>query len=138
MSSEQDVFQATLEKLQEQEATSDAEKVNRLFEQYRARGLAVVGVQDTLEALANGQADEVLISSALERIHPKEEPIDAVIAPEIPDSEGNTTSDEPRQVSLPDLFVTKATQTNAKLSFIEDASLLEAVDGVGAFLRWRT
>jgi len=136
--SEQDVFKATLEKLQEQEATSDAEKVNRLFEQYRARGLAVVGVQDTLEALANGQADEVLISSALERIHPKEEQIDAVIAPEIPDSKGSTASDEPRQVSLPDLFVTKATQTGAKLSFIEDASLLEAVDGVGAFLRWRT
>src|ERR1039457_975745 len=53
--SEQDVLAATLEKLQEQEARTAAEKVDRLMQQYRARGLAVVGPQETLEALANGQ-----------------------------------------------------------------------------------
>jgi peptide subunit release factor 1 (eRF1) len=135
--SDQDVLTATLEKLQEQEAKTAGEKVDRLMQQYRARGLAVAGPQETLEALANGQVEELLISGALEEGHPQPEEVPAIIAPEIPDSEGGTKSDEPRQASLPDLLVTKAKQTGATVTFIEDAALLEPIGGVGAFLRWR-
>ncbi len=136
-SSEQDVLTATLAKLQEQEARTAAEKVDRLMQQYRARGLAAVGLQDTLEALANGQVEELLISGALEESHPHPEEVQAILAPEIPDAEGGTASEEPRQASVPDLLVTKATQTGATVTFIEDAALLESIGGVGAFLRWR-
>jgi peptide subunit release factor 1 (eRF1) len=136
-SSEQEIFRATLEKIREQDATTDAEKVERLFSAYRARGLAVLGPQDTLEALANGQVDELLISASLEQTHASEEPVDAIIAPEIPDTQGGTASEEPRSVLLADLLVTKARQTDARVSFIQDANLLAGVDGVGGFLRWR-
>jgi hypothetical protein len=88
--SDQDVLTATLAKLQEQEARTAAEKVDRLMQQYRARGLAVVGSQETLEALANGQVEELLISGALEETHPEPEEVEAILAPEIPDSEGGT------------------------------------------------
>jgi peptide subunit release factor 1 (eRF1) len=135
--SDQDVLSATLEKLQEQEAKTAGEKVDRLMQQYRARGLAVVGFEETLEALANGQVDELLISGALEASHPQLEEVEAILAPEIPDSKGGTESEERRQVSLPDLLVTKAKQTGAAVTFIEDATLLESTGGVGAFLRWR-
>lgn len=135
--SEQEVLAATLAKLQEQESSEAAEKVKRLFDQARGRGLAVLGPEATLEALANGQADELLVSGKLEENHPQQQEIDAVLAPEIPDSSGGTDSEEPRKVSVPDLLITKAKQTGAEVTFIEDASLLEAVDGVGAFLRWR-
>jgi peptide subunit release factor 1 (eRF1) len=40
-------------------------------------------------------------------------------------------------VHLADLLVTKAKQTDARVTFIEDAALLDGIDGVGAFLRWR-
>jgi peptide subunit release factor 1 (eRF1) len=136
-SSDQEVFEATLERMREEDAKTDAEKVERLLRQYRARGLACVGSQETLEALANGQVDELLLSVALDRTHAEEEPVEAILAPEIPDAEGGTDSDEPRQVLLADLLVTKAKQTDARVSFIQDAALLESVDGVGAFLRWR-
>jgi peptide subunit release factor 1 (eRF1) len=63
--------------------------------------------------------------------------VEAILAPELPDSAGGTESDQPRQASLPDLLVTKAKQTNAEVSFLEDPALLESVGGVGAFLRWR-
>jgi peptide subunit release factor 1 (eRF1) len=63
--------------------------------------------------------------------------MDPVIAPEIPDASGGTESDQPREASLPDLLVTKATQTSAAITFIEDSTLLESVGGVGAILRWR-
>jgi peptide subunit release factor 1 (eRF1) len=135
--SETDLLNTTLEKMREADARTDSEKVARLFEQFRARGLAVLGPEATLEALANGQVDELLISASLDAERPAEEPVDAILAPEIPDSAGGTESDEPRRVSLPDLLVTKARQTDAGVCFIEDASLLEPADGVGAFLRWR-
>ena len=135
--SEQDVLTATLEKLQEQEVRTAAEKVDRLMNQYRARGLAVIGLHETLEALANGQVEELLISGAIEENHPQPEEVEAILAPEIPDAEGGTESEEPRQASVPDLLVTKAKQTSATVTFIEDAALLESTGGVGAFLRWR-
>ena len=100
--------------------------------------MAVVGPQETLEALANGQVEELLISGAPEETHPQPGEVLAILAPEIPDSEGETKSEEPRQASLPDLLVTRAKQTSATVTFIEDAALLESIDGVGAFLRWRT
>jgi peptide subunit release factor 1 (eRF1) len=135
--SEQDVLTATLAKLQGQEARTGAEKVERLMQQYRGRGLAVAGPQETLEALAKGQVEELLISGSLEETHPLPEEVEAILAPEIPDSEGGTKSEEPRQASVPDLLVTKAKQTGATVTFIEDGSLLESIGGVGAFLRWR-
>ena len=135
--SEAELFEATLEKMREADAASDAEKVQRLLDRYRARGLAVVGPQDTLEALANGQVDEILISAAMEASRPETEEVEAILAPELPDSTGGTESEEPRPASMPDLLVTKAKQTGATVTFIEDASLLESGEGVGAFLRWR-
>jgi peptide subunit release factor 1 (eRF1) len=136
--SDHEVFQATLERMREEDAKTDAEKVGRLMREYRARGLAVAGPEDTLEALANGQVDELLISASLELTHGDEEPIEAILAPEVPDSTGGTESDEPRQVLIADLLVTKAKQTDATVSFIQDPELLKEVDGVGAFLRWRS
>src|ERR1035438_1061485 len=136
-SSGQDVPTPTPPQPSEQEVRTVAEKVDRLMQQYRARGLAVVGPQETLEALANGQVEELLVSGALEESHPLPEEVSAILAPQIPDSAGGTTSQEPRQASLPDLLVTKATQTGATVTFIEDGALLESVGGVAAFLRWR-
>ena len=135
--SDSEVFQATFERMREEDAKTDAEKVERLLRQYRARGLAVVGPDETLEALANGQVDELVVSASLEATHGDEVPIDAVLAPEIPDSTGGTESDEPRCVLLADLLVTKARQTDASITFIQDPELLASVNGVGAFLRWR-
>jgi peptide subunit release factor 1 (eRF1) len=135
--SEQDVLTATLAKLQGQEARTGAEKVERLMQQYRGRGLAVAGPQETLEALAKGQVEELLISGGLENSPPQREEVQAIVAPEIPDSEGRTTSKDPWHSSVPDLLVAKAKQTGATVTFIEDGALLESIGGVGGFLRWR-
>ena len=135
--SDQQVFEATLEAMRRQDAETDAQKVERLMNEYRRGGLACAGAQETLEALTNGQVDEILISAALEQEHPEPEPVEAILAPEVPDSAGSTETDEPRPVLLPDLLVTKAKQTDATVTFIENAELLAPVDGIGAFLRWR-
>ena len=135
--SEQEIFSSTIEKIREDSVKCDGEKVERLVEAHRARGLAVAGPEATLEALTNGQVDEVLLSKLLERTNAEPVQVDAIVAPEIPDSDGGTESDRPREASLPDLLVTKAKQTGAEITFIEGSALLESVGGVGAFLRWR-
>ncbi|HUA82660.1 MAG TPA: Vms1/Ankzf1 family peptidyl-tRNA hydrolase [Bryobacteraceae bacterium] len=86
--SEQEVLKATLEKLRQEESSAAAEKAQRLFDETRARGLAVAGPEHTLAALANGQVDELLISGSMEQQHPDEQRIEAILAPEIPDSTG--------------------------------------------------
>ncbi len=108
---EHEIFEATLEAIREKDAATDAEKVQRAMELYRAGGLACAGVKETLKMLENGQVEELLIGAALE-------------------SEG--TPEE-----LTDRLVTKAKQTSAQVSFIEDAALLASVEGAAAFLRWR-
>ncbi len=107
------------------------------MQEYRARGLAVVGPEAVLEALTNGQVDEILLSKLLEVTNEEPVTVDAIVAPELPDAEGGTESDQPREASLPDLLVTKAAQTKAAITFIQESPQLEAVGGVGAFLRWR-
>jgi peptide subunit release factor 1 (eRF1) len=135
--SEKEIFAATIDKIREETVKSDAGKVDRLLEAYRGRGLAVVGPEATLAALTNGQVDELLLSKLLEQTNQEPVRIDAIVAPEIPDSGGGTESDQPREVSLPDLLVTKGRQTGADITFIQDSTALESVGGVGAFLRWR-
>ena len=135
--SEQEIFCATIDTIKDESAKTEAEKVDWLLEAYRARGLAVVGPEATLEALTNGQVDELLLSKLLERTNEEPVTIDAIIAPEIPDADGGTESDQPREASLPDLLVTKAAQTSASITFVQDSTLLESVGGVGAILRWR-
>jgi len=135
--SEQEIFSATIETIKEESAKTETEIVDRLVQAYRARGLAVIGPEATLEALTNGQVDELLLSNLLEQTNEEHVSIDAIIAPEIPDAGGGAESDQPREVSLPDLLVTKAKQTGAAITFIHDSTLLESIGGTGAFLRWR-
>jgi peptide subunit release factor 1 (eRF1) len=98
------------------------------MQQYRARGLAVTGPEETLAALVKGQVDELLISGRLD-----EEPVQ----PEAPEAAGGPAGEGSPLSSLPDILVTKARQTGATVTFVEDPALLAPVGGTGAFLRWR-
>ncbi len=118
-SSAQEILAATLEKMREEGARTDAEQVDRLLQEYRAHGLAVVGPEETLKALALGQVDELLITASLDDTGTE--------APAI---------GEPQEPSLPEQLIMKAKLTDANVLFIQDPGLLRNVEGVGAFLRW--
>ena len=132
---EHEVLQATLESMREQSAKDDAEKVNRLLDEYRAGGLAVVGARETLAALDIGQVDELIISASRAEIRSDEEEAAAPLAAGASANSPKTT--EPRSVTLADELVAKAQQTGARVTFIKDSSLLADVGGVGAMLRFR-
>jgi peptide subunit release factor 1 (eRF1) len=133
--SQSQILLATLDALREHDAQIDAERVQLLMDAYRAGGRAVIGARDTLAALNNGQVDEVIISGSLEEIHDAAEEVATALAPDAPEREGDRSGT--RVVMVADQLVTRARRTGARMRFIEDASLLSDVGGVGALLRYQ-
>lgn len=133
---EHEVLETTLETMRTHDAVTDAEKVKRLLDEYRAGGLAVIGVPDTLAALSNGQVEELLISASLRNIKYDEKEVGEVLEAYAPASGSTADTSEPRMVA--DELVTRAQQmSSARVTFIENESLLAKVGGVGALLRYR-
>ena len=132
---EQEIFQSSMDALKEHDSQTDAEKVAQLLDQYRGNGLAVVGVAETLSALLNGQADDLLISAAPNEITYDEGQVKKILAAYSTEGGPGTDTSEPRMVA--DEMVKRAQASSASVTFIEDASLLAEVGGVGATLRYR-
>jgi peptide subunit release factor 1 (eRF1) len=107
-----DILAAAEGLLRERDARTDEEKAARLLDAYRSGGLAEVGMEPVRRALERGQADELLVSAALDRGAP---------------SAGEDAAD----------LVALARRTDTRVTFIENATLLEPVEGVGALLRYR-
>ena len=107
--SERDVLEASIAALHENDAETDRERVDQLIGAYRANGLARVGVDAVRKAFTLGQVDELLIPASPQKI-------------------GEKVADE---------LVAQSRNTSARIRFIEDASMLESVGGVGAFLRFK-
>lgn len=131
---EHEIMEVAADALREHNAVTDAERVGRLLDEYRAGGLAVVGVHDTLLALANGQVDEVLLSASLEEIYD-----DEIVGKTLSGDAPITARPGPgtRLVKVADEFVTQARQTGARVTFIEEVGLLKDMGGVGAMLRYK-
>lgn len=140
------VLAATLEALGRQNERSDREKVDSAVGAYRAGGLGVVGPEDTLDALTKGQVEEVLLTAnlgALQNVS-REAAMAAgndstLLEPAVETAAGGEAAQaHPQVVRLADELVTRAKQTAARVTFIEDSALLEDYGGVAALLRFRT
>jgi peptide subunit release factor 1 (eRF1) len=123
---------------------TDREKVDAAVGAYRAGALGVVGPEETLAALLKGQVDELLISASMRQMHgvPIGKPIgsanDAVLLEPVVEtsSAGEAADSSPEVVRLADELITKAKQTAARITFIEDPELLKNYGGVAALLRF--
>jgi peptide subunit release factor 1 (eRF1) len=104
------VLAETLEALRQRDAETDLDQVDALVANWRAGGLAVVGLDDTLDALAKRQVEELLISA---------------------------TGFDGDRANVGDELVRAAHQNGARIRFIENAPLLDEMGGVGALLRFR-
>jgi peptide chain release factor subunit 1 len=140
-----DVLKQSREAMQRLNTRTDREKVEAAIGAYRAGGLGVVGPEDTLAALIKGQVDELLIAANMQRMQgmsvgaPMGSANDAILAePAVaPISAGEPAEAQPEVVRLADELITKAKQTSARITFIEDPELLADYGGVAALLRFR-
>ena len=138
---EHEVLRATMNALREDNIQSDAEKARDLLDENDDAGLAVVGLDKTMGALARGQVSELVLNARIEEIR-----FDEGSRGEIgvsPDERAPIVSNqvdragEPTPEMIVDALISLARSTGAPVTFIEDAALLSAVGGVGAFLRYR-
>jgi peptide subunit release factor 1 (eRF1) len=141
---EHEILSETMEVMRGYDAQTDVEKVQRLLDEYRAGGLAVVGSQDTLEALSMGQVEELLVTATQQDIEGDaadvailSDTLEEVPEPVVGGVDGAVAEIAPDSVVVSDDLVTRARQTSARITFIEDATLLAEVGGVGALLRYR-
>lgn len=142
----QDVLTVSLESMRRMNERTDREKVDAAINAYRAGGLGVVGPEDTLSALIKGQVEELLLAATMREMRsvpmlPADEAAvnDSAIAEPVVGTAaaGEAADARPEIVRLADELVTRATQTGARITFIEDASALGAYGGVAALLRFR-
>jgi peptide chain release factor subunit 1 len=132
---EHELFDETLKAFRAHDALTDMEKVERLFNEYRADDLGVAGVTETLAALSNGQVEEMLIVNSAEKLQYDEEEVKKVLELYQVDEELPAELD---QRTIADELVRRANVlSSARVTFIEDDTRLEQVGGVGALLRYR-
>jgi len=132
---EHELLEESLNAYRRHNSLCDMEKVEHLIGEYRRDGLAVAGVAQTLAALSNGQVEELLIASAADALQFDKAEVEKVLAAYGETGEENKTFD---QRTVADELLRRATQlSSAQITFIEDASILKNVGGVGALLRYR-
>jgi peptide chain release factor subunit 1 len=141
-----EVVKTSLEALHRVLEQNEREKVEAAVGGYRGGGLGVVGPEETLDALIKGQVEELLVTANLNELQglsgadsqaavandaALEEPmVEAVAA-------GEAAAAPPETVRLADELVAKATQTSARITFVQDPDLLAPYGGVAALLRFR-
>lgn len=134
--SEDELFEATQEVLQKYNSVSDMEKVEKLLEQNYDGGLGVVGVEKTLEALQNGQVQELLLSANLDVIRYNRKKVAKVLEAYAPGADEDELPNSDDSVEVVDELVRQALASADKVTFIEDENLLKNYGGVGALLRY--
>jgi peptide chain release factor subunit 1 len=143
-----EVIEASLDAMKKLNERTDRERVEAAVGAYRAGGLGVVGPDETLLALTNGQVDELLIAASVAQLEGLREGSraaqmalanDASVANPAVDevAAGEPAAGDIGTVRLADELVTKAQQTGARVTFIEDGALLRPYGGVAALLRYR-
>ena len=139
-----DILPATIDALKRLNEQTDRERVDAAVNGYRSGGLGTVGPERTLDALVKGQVDELLITASLGGI---QAPIPGasqaasldktILTPAVQtEAGGEAATADPRVVRLAEELVRRAKGTSARVTFIEDPSLLDEFGGVAAILRF--
>lgn len=138
--SEEEIYEKTKEAVGVETATRQASAVERMNDAAKAAaGMGTLGLEDTLRALANGQVQELFVSSDLNSIDYSKREVEKILD-EYQPGDDKVPVDTPPIVSIPgevaDQLIIRAITTGAKINFIKDESLLSEAGGVGAILRY--
>lgn len=131
-----EVMEATREAMARHNEETDRQKVEMAVAAHRSNGLAALGIEETMAALEQGQVDELLIAASLRDINPRDGAGEADGA-EATVERGGARIEANGSARVADTLVTKAQQTSAKITFIEDGSQLAPFGGAAALLRFK-
>lgn len=113
----------------------DKEKIDHLIDENYNGGKGVTGVAKTLEALANGQVQELYLTAKFDELEYNENEVKEILKAYAPGEDDEMANPKhPREIA--DDMIIRALDSAEKIRFIEDENLLENVGGVGALLRY--
>jgi peptide subunit release factor 1 (eRF1) len=133
---QREILEQTLEVFRAADLSEDQDQAQALVNEFRADGLACLGMSDTLDAVLEGRADEVLLRGPSPEITTEEvSEIGRATLTASSSEDDADTRDLGGKVA--DLLITHARRTGATLRFLEEETALAEGGGVGAFLRYR-
>lgn len=138
--STEDIRARTREVIGTENAVRDKKKVEDVNNAAKAAaGLGTLGVVDTLKALSNGQVQELVLSADIDSIEYGPGEVEAILSEYRPNDEYAPADIPPITEfagEVADQLILRAINTDAKIVFIEDASLLRDAGGAGSILRY--
>lgn len=134
--SEDEILEAAAQVIHQHDTLKDKEKIDHLKEQNYDGGFGVVGVEKTLEALSNGQVQELYLSASFDKIKYNAKKVGEVLEAYAPGDE-----DEIPHISqageIIDELIRRGLESADNIRFIEDENLMKGTGGVGAILRYK-
>jgi peptide subunit release factor 1 (eRF1) len=131
------MLENTFDAIRAKDAETDVEKVQELMDEWQGSGLGVAGPEATLRAFELGQVEELIITGSVDTLKPVQKLPDNATAEMTAETSAPNASIDEARLKLSAELIKRAHQTAARIRFIEDATLLEEVGGVGALLRFR-
>ena len=134
---EHEILEAAEKAVSQHQTLLDKEKIDNLNEQNYDDGLGVTGVEKTLEALANGQVQELYVSENFDAIEYNAKEVYKILTRYAPGEEDGEIPDIRQQGTIVDELLRRAVESADTIRFIKDDNLLSKAGGVGALLRYK-
>jgi protein required for attachment to host cells len=134
-----EILRRTLQVVRDTEARDSRRLADTVIDRFRAGGLAVAGLDPTIEALNLEQVDQLLLADSFNGDHSGWQCAECrVLGPEpAPEACPFCDAPIPERIELREAMVRRAERTGRRVEIVESHAGLEALDGVGATLRYR-
>ncbi|HYO47579.1 MAG TPA: Vms1/Ankzf1 family peptidyl-tRNA hydrolase [Gemmatimonadota bacterium] len=134
-----EILKRTLQVVRDTEARDSRRLADTVIDRFRAGGLAVAGLEPTIAALNLEQVDQLLLAESFNGNHAGWQCAQCRVLGSGPAPEACPFCEEPmpERVELREAMVRRAERTGRKIEIVESHAGLEALDGVGALLRYR-
>jgi len=131
-----EVFEAASKAVEEHDSELERQEIGRLLEQNYDGGIGVVGAEETLKALFNGQVQQLFISANPDDINYSRNEVQDVLKAYEP-GEDTDLPDPAEKIEVLNEFVRRAATSADSIRFVSDPQLLKTHGGVGAILRYQ-
>ena len=135
-----EIYEKTREMVTTERAVLEQTKIEQLNDAAKSSAqLGTLGVEETLEALANGQVEELIIASNIDSIDYSKKKVKKILKAYEPGDDNapaEAVSAISDTASIADQLIIRAINTAARITFVKNESLLENDGGVGAILRF--
>ena len=134
-----EILQKTVSSIRDVEAKDSRRLADTLIDRFRAGGLAVAGLDPTIEALNMENVDQLLLVESFNGDRPGWQCAECrVLGPgDAPNACPFCEAPMPEEVELREAMVRRAERTGRAVEIVEGEHELERLDGVGALLRYR-